>query len=388
MGNGDDDLVSTGTNLQPTDRAPAATIPPFIKESAERVREHLATALTIPTLLQGVGTLTLDERRLLVDQALVLFEQNYVHLPLKTAMYTVNPVQSLRVLRRRLERQTPQTMPQEWIFHAELSEIFHSVRDLHTNYLLPYPFTGKIAFLPFQIEECTGGRGSQYLVTHVIPGFSAPGFEPGVVVTHWNGIPIATAVDLNAALYAASNTAARHSRGVQSLTVRPLKIHLPPFEEWVTVSYIDADGSWRELRESWQIVDNLPASVDADAVSTTALCQGIDLEADETSRAKVLLFAPRVVAQEQAVQADEPAPWLREGEVATTMPKVFKAQGVATPRVPSATSGSSPSTSMTRRRSSRNSCGSSASSRRTGSSWTSATTAAATSTPPSSPYRS
>lgn len=100
----------------------------------------------------GDGALTLDERRLLVEQALVLLEQNYVHLPLKAAMHAVNPVQRLRLLWVRLERQTPETVDPEWLFHAELSEIFHSVRDLHTNYLLPSPFAGKVAFLPFLVE--------------------------------------------------------------------------------------------------------------------------------------------------------------------------------------------------------------------------------------------
>ncbi|MFD7135091.1 S41 family peptidase [Streptomyces sp. NPDC059894] len=306
------------------------TPPAFIQQAAEPVRAHLATSAPLRSFLEGAGTLTLEERRLIVDQALVLLDQNYVHLPLKTAMHAVNPVQRLRVLRRRLERQTQRTMPAEWLFHAEVSEIFHSVRDLHTNYLLPAPFAGKIAFLPFLVEQYTDAQGTHFMVTHVAQGFSAPGFTPGVEITHWSGIPVAAAVDLNAARFAGSNAPARRSRGVQSLTVRPLRIHLPPFEEWVTVSYIDDSGTQRELRENWRIVENLPAMVDADAISTAAVAQGLDLDADETGRAKVLLFAPRVVAQERAVQADEPAPGLRQGEIATSMPKVFTARPVET----------------------------------------------------------
>ncbi|MFD7446622.1 S41 family peptidase [Streptomyces sp. NPDC059909] len=306
--------------------------PDFIERAAEPVRDHLAASTPLSTFLQGAGTLTLEERRLIVDQALVLLEQNYVHLPLKVAMHAVNPVQRLRVLRRRLERQTPQTMPREWLFHAEMSEIFHSVRDLHTNYLLPNPFAGKIAFLPFLIEQYTEQQETRFMVTHVAQGFSAPGFGPGAEITHWSGIPIADAVDLNAVRFAGSNTAARRSRGVQSLTVRPLAMHLPPFEEWVTVTYIDSDDgrTKREVRENWRIVDNLPAFVDADTVSAAAASQGLDLDADEAGRAKVMLFAPRIVAQEHALQAGESIPELRQGEVATTMPRVFKAREVRT----------------------------------------------------------
>ncbi|PBC70115.1 peptidase S41-like protein [Streptomyces sp. TLI_235] len=309
-------------------------VPDFIAKAAAPVRDHLAAATTLAPFLQSAGTLTLERRRRIVDQALVLLEQNYVHLPLKAAMYAVNPVQRLRLLARRLERQTDADMPPEWTFHAELSEIFHSVRDLHTNYLLPAPFNGKIAFLPFLVESFTeqsGGTATErFLVTQVAQGFAPPGFGPGTEITHWSGIPISTAVDLHAARFAGSNPEARRSRGGQSLTLRPMRIHLPPFEEWVTVTYLDADGTARELRENWQIVDNLPPLVGIDTLGTAGAAQGLDLEADEVGRAKVLLFAPRVVAQQKAAEAGEPAPDLQAGEIPTTMPKVFKAREVTT----------------------------------------------------------
>src|SRR5687767_1341256 len=105
----------------------------FLADVAEPVRDQLAAAEDLPTFLSRAGTLTLEERKLLVGQALVLFEQNYAHLPLKVAMHAVNPVQRLRLLRNRLERQTKATMDTETAFHAELAATFHSVRDLHTN---------------------------------------------------------------------------------------------------------------------------------------------------------------------------------------------------------------------------------------------------------------
>lgn len=315
------------------EQAGAERTPAFIKEAAPPVREQLAASQELGEFLQGAGTLTLRERRILVEQALVLFEQNYVHLQLKMAMHGVNPVQRLRVLRSRLERQTAETMPPEWLFHNELSEVFHSVRDLHTNYLLPDPFNGKIAFLPFMIEEYADEQGvTHYVVTQIAQGFSAPGFQRGTEVTHWSGIPIAAAVDLNAARFAGSNTAARRSRGLQSLTLRPLRIHLPPFEEWVTVSYVDADGAGHELREKWRVVENLPAFVDTDTISASAASQGLDLGADETNRAKVLLFAPHVIDQQQAAEAGDIQEGVTEGgTVPTTMPKVFRAREVVTP---------------------------------------------------------
>ncbi|MGP4004204.1 S41 family peptidase [Streptomyces sp. 8N706] len=314
------------------ERAVADTVPAFIKEAAPPVREHLAASVELGNFLPSAGTLTLKERRLLVEQALVLFEQNYVHLPLKIAMHAVNPVQRLRVMRGRLERQSSDTMPPEWIFHAEMSEIFHSVRDLHTNYMLPEPFAGKVAYLPFLIEEYIDEQGPHYVVTRIAQGYTAPGFQRGAEVTHWSGIRIADAVDLNAARFAGSNTAARRSRGLQSLTLRPLRSHLPPFEEWVTVSYADPEGNARELREKWRVVENLPPFVDADAVSASAVGQGVDVDADETSRAKVLLFAPHVLDQQRSAESGGVEESVGAGgEVPSMMPQLFRAREVRTP---------------------------------------------------------
>jgi hypothetical protein len=324
-----------GRRRRTTGRAKRETLAaPFLAEVAEPVRDQLAASVELREFLRDAGTLTLVERRLLVEQALVLLEQNYVHLPLKAAMHAVNPVQRLRLLRVRLERQTTDTMSPEWLFHAELSGIFHSVRDLHTNYLLPSPFAGKVAFLPFRVEEYfDDGGAAHYVVAAVVQGFSAPGFGPGAEVTHWGGIPIDKAIELNAARFAGSNAAARHSRGLQSLTVRPLVIHLPPDEEWVTVSYVGTDGDEHELRQPWLVTENLPPFVgDLDQLSTTAACLGVDLDADEASRARTLLFAPQVAGQAQA--AELPALTTTRAavgeEVPTTLAGVFRARSVET----------------------------------------------------------
>ena len=291
-----------------------------------------AAATSLSTFLSGAGTLTLDDRKLIVEQAQVMLEQTYVHRPLKESMHAVNPVQRLRLIRARLERHTPSSMEPEWRFHRELSSVFHSVRDLHTNYLLPAPFAGQVAFLPFQIEKAHDGGADHYLVTRTVVGFTADGFGAGAEVTHWNGTPIARAVENNGALFAGSNRAANLARGLESLTLRPLVIQLPPDEDWVTVSYAGLDGSDHELRVEWQVATNLPPMTDLDAVSSTATNLGLDLDGDERSRAKKLLFVPSVVELEAGQSSAKLAAPAAVGgaDVATTMPGVFRARQVTT----------------------------------------------------------
>jgi hypothetical protein len=112
----------------------------------ELASSPLASAPHLTELLAGAEPLTVDERRQVVRQAQVLIEQLFVHLPLKRAMHAVDPVQRLRLVDRRLEGFSDRR------FHDEMISIFVGLRDLHTNYLLPLPFAGRTATLPFRIE--------------------------------------------------------------------------------------------------------------------------------------------------------------------------------------------------------------------------------------------
>ncbi|QNE21810.1 peptidase S41 [Kribbella qitaiheensis] len=302
------------------------------KKAATRLDVEQAATVPLPQFLASAGTLTLGQRKLLVDQALLLLEQNYVHLPEKVAMHAVNPLQRLRVMRARMERQTAETMEAEWIFHREMSSIFHSVRDLHTNYLLPSPFAGKIAYLPFMIEKCYDTTGEHYLITSIVTGYSAPQFGSGVEVTHWNGTPIARAVALNGAQFAGSNDAANLARGLESLTLRPLVIQSPPDEDWVTLTYVGLDGSAQELREQWKVTTNLPPMTDLNAITPASAAMGLDLDSDEKARAKKSLYVRAVVSLEQGQTSAELTNPVAVGgaDLATTMPGVFRAREVVT----------------------------------------------------------
>lgn len=267
-------------------------------------------------------TLSMAHRKLIVEQALVLVEQNYVHLSHKAAMHAVNPVQRLRLLRARLENTTREALPPADEFHAEISEIFHSMRDLHTNYLLPEPYASRVAFLPFLVEQYFTDTVAQYMVTKVARGADLAGMEPGVLVTHWNGMPIDRAVEVNAARYAGSNAAARHTRGVESLTVRPLRVHRFPDEDWVVVRYLK-DGEARDLQVPWLVAPNLPSMVSAAAeADDTVTALGLDVDMDDAQRARKLLFAQEAATAELQGRSTEA---VAQSEVASTMPGVFRA---------------------------------------------------------------
>jgi hypothetical protein len=290
---------------------------------------NLGAVQSLPDFLATTGTLSQAERERIVIQALVLIDDLYVHLPLKEAMHAINPVQRLRLLRRRLpflsERQ----------FHNEMIDIFVHLRDLHTNYILPAPYNQHTAFLPFLLEEYYEGQTPHYTVSRLIAGFTHPTFQPGVEVTAWNGIPIDRAVQINAEREAGSNEDARHVRGLDNMTVRPMMMSLPPDEEWVIVGYSDGTTE-REIRLDWKVFAPDPApsgAVTSDAKDPLARVGGIDLLTEARNRARKLLFAPEAMEQERKLARlsgrKKPRPDMlgSEAAAASILPDVFSGFG-------------------------------------------------------------
>src|SRR5262249_33459569 len=161
-----------------------------------------------------------EDRRLIVDQAIMLLEGFYVHLPLKRTMYAVDPVQRLRLLRRRLGH-----FANDEQFHAEMIDIFNSLRDQHTLYYLPGR-SGFAATLPFTVEAFGEPEARRYLVTKVKEEFVSPNpsFGAGVEVKSWNGVPIRRAAEIAGAATPGTNRDARHALGLARLTQRGLDV--------------------------------------------------------------------------------------------------------------------------------------------------------------------
>lgn len=293
----------------------------LIAAADDSVRGVLSGARGLRDFLSKVVGLTDAERVAIVDQAICLLEAFYAHLPFKRAMYAVDPIQRLKLLKRRLPM-----LESEVQFHHEMTAIFTSLRDLHTNYILPRYFADAVAFLPFRVKPCYKSGDCRYIVSEVAAGMSDPHFKPGVELTYWNAIPIARAIEIAASYHAGSNPAARHARGVDLLTTRAMNLWPPPDEEWVIVGYIDADGVAREAHVEWTVLQ-LPEEP-ASAVATKAEFIGMDLEGDARRRLTTLLYAPDTVAAKRRLDAATAAGDSLESAVVglqSTLPEVFTA---------------------------------------------------------------
>ena len=279
-------------------------------QEIEETRKVMPLAKFLKSIARRCG-LTRRERLRIVDQALLLLEMNYVHLPLKQAMHAINPIQRLKLLKFRLETKGSE-LEDGMQFHRRLLEIFSSLRDMHTLYLLPTPFRDQIAFLPFLIEQYfesdgKGGRVERFLISRVLTQIldtssatesNEAFFQPGVDVLYWNGVPIRRAIEINGESQAGSNVEARFARGLDNLTVRPLDTSLPPDEKWVDITYQTADGEILTLKVEWLVYN----SDDQPIVTKTTRKKraAIDIKKTKINEIKRRFFAP-------------PRPRVREG---------------------------------------------------------------------------
>ncbi|MEJ2818320.1 S41 family peptidase [Caulobacter sp. CCG-8] len=297
----------------------------LIAGADDSVRGALVGAHGLRQFLNTIDELDHAARVEIVEQAICLLEGFYAHLPLKRAMHAVDPIQRLKLLKRRLHM-----VESEVQFHHEMTTIFTSLRDLHTNYILPKYFADAVAFLPFKVKPCYHRGDRQYVVSDLVAGVSDPNFRPGVKLTHWNAIPIDRAVEIAASYHAGSNPAARHARGVDLLTTRAMNLWPPPDEEWVIVGYLDANNQAREVNVEWNVM-KLPRRPESVAAAPAmAEFMGIDLEGDSRRRLTTLLYAP-AAAKRRAAVAEAAG-----GDVASAasglksnLPEVFTAAAVS-----------------------------------------------------------
>lgn len=304
--------------------------------------------LTLSEFNSMSGKLTLKDLKTIVEQALIILENVYVHLPLKIAMYAVDPCSKLRLLRRHLDQPNIPKDNLELNFHKEMLNIFTSLRDLHTKYLLPEPYSSHYAFLPFYIESFVEEGQTKFLVTQVgIPDdlkpLLPPNFDPnlpvtfkkGVEVEYWNGIPIGRVVDINADKIAGSNPAARFARGLEFLTLRPLGVSLPPDEEWVIIGYRTEQGVKMEYKQPWILASaqSIGQSEKSDSIDSDNRYKiGVDLSTDIIREMKQALFAPENVRLSDKLGTKAP---LEENMISNTdeikskFPKILEAKKIS-----------------------------------------------------------
>jgi hypothetical protein len=192
------------------------------------------------------------DRQAILDQAAVMFDHLYPHMPFKKALYKVaHPSDFLRKhVQPNLETLS------ETDFHNQVIAAFSLVRDAHTLYSLPSPYRGAVAFLPFQMRPYLDRKiGWRFIVTGVMADF--PGFKPGVEITGWGPISPLDQVQRAAEHLPGGNFFAGMTRGSIHSTLRPLTFVQLPFLDELPEVHITfrktIDDEPQSIRIPWAV---------------------------------------------------------------------------------------------------------------------------------------
>lgn len=259
-------------------------------------RAVAAAAKRIGTESPGVPKpgeiLSTHQRREVVRTFITLIAGLYAHLPRKRATYGHDPVQRLRSLYQRLDS------IEDDEFHRSMAEIVTDLRDAHTRYIGPASVHGQVAFLPMLVERYTEDSRDHYVVSKIFAAdsgeeahFAEEGFEEGVELTHWNGVPIDLAVERYADRETGGRPDARKARALESLTFRPLRYALLPDEDWIVVSFMGSDGQPGEIRLNWRYASEADEPRVAEVEGAAQLAYAGDPAAEAVRRIKKMLFA-------------------------------------------------------------------------------------------------
>ena len=323
---------------------PAASSASFLEE--QLAEETYLTVRPLRTLYRQ-DELNAAQRLQIINQALLLLEQHYVHLPFKKAMHAVEPIQRLQLLRHRINEYPLGDLA----FHDELARTFNSVRDLHTTYRLPHPYKNTVAWLPFMIEEYWEDGLRKYLVSNIVGNASEKPFEEGVEVLYWNGIPIDRFIHRRALEQAGGNEASRHAQALNSLTFRPLSQGLLPEEEWVSLTFRahPTEGERTEdvqhtKRFEWLTIEPSAGTVSVNLeveptgiINAPMTALGVDSRTFDIQQTKKELYAGESAKQEaESVKLDDQGVLTERVEafhntkdgLATYLPTLFRAKPV------------------------------------------------------------
>ncbi len=290
--------------------APAAKYTPEGKAKAptKRQTEHELEGFArseIETGLTEAAVAGPADRHEIIDELIRIIHGIYVHLPLKQAMYGIDPLQQLR----RLKERAASDELTHGRFHAEIGRILGELRDAHTNYIGPMAIEGWVARLPFLIEQFGPETAPRFLVSKTIPELIGdPGFRPGIEVLTWNGAPIAEAVRAHGDVVRGGRPDSAMARAVDSMTFRPLGYLPIPIEHWVLIGYRTVDGDEGETRLDWRFIRPGEGPTPTRPTEAAASAEAVHPDRSLIRRAKKLSFNAELWRQESVDRAQQRDP--------------------------------------------------------------------------------
>lgn len=238
---------------------------------------------------------SIPQRQRIVRQMKIVLEEFYVHLSLKEKQFGYDTIRALALLEVKLASLS------DVEFFQSITQLVARTRDRHLTFY-GNSGNGTRAYLPFRIEKCWINSEETYVVS-TVANIPMQYLQKGAIVTHWNGIPIAKYIRLNANFFDGSNEAASLARSIEFLTNRPINRFSFPIESWVKLTFTVNSIPYEE-KFDWQGFD-VGLAPDHPFSGRALTGFGGDPDLIDAQQVKRSLFAPKSFDTQQGGEAEQ-----------------------------------------------------------------------------------
>jgi C-terminal processing protease CtpA/Prc len=192
---------------------------------------------------------SVEEKRVVVDQAKLVLEQLFVHEAVKLAHF--GEAANVRPHLNRIE-ETVDTLPTADL-HREMQKIFRRVRDWHTLYVMPKPFACHRSFLPFDLAKIGNDLVVSQLVKkpEVASLVDLASIDIGDVLLSYDGISTEEALKQSRLSVSAANFEAAEHDAIENLTYVSHKYDLLPSMDSVVLEFRKQAGHTYKVELPW-----------------------------------------------------------------------------------------------------------------------------------------
>lgn len=199
-------------------------------------------------------TYTVDEKKLVLEQAYMVMNEIFVHRDLKISNFGtgIDPLPLMKDLEGKLDSISDKD------FHNELTKIFTKQHDLHTTYGYPKPYACYRSFLPFSFKEVVTVDGQKAIaVNKLVDTAEVVALVPdlkvlvGDVLVSYNGIPAYEASQAWAARSMGANPPATHRRSINLLAAISQKLDFLPNTDTVELEFRNRHGKNYSVTVPW-----------------------------------------------------------------------------------------------------------------------------------------
>jgi C-terminal processing protease CtpA/Prc len=202
----------------------------------------------------ALPTYSVDEKKIVLDQAYLVMSEIFVHRELKMTNFgsEIDPLPMVKSLQGKVDSLSDKD------FHNELTNIFSKQNDLHTSYSYPKPYSCYMSYLPFSFKEIIKRDGQKSIavnkivdtkeVIDLVPDLKV---QIGDILISYNGIAAYEAAQSWATRSRGANPPATHRRSINLLAFTNQKTQFLPEKDLVDLVFLNRQGKTYSVSIPW-----------------------------------------------------------------------------------------------------------------------------------------